>query len=606
MSLFLTRRPGRWVRNCIIAESDPCDNLNQADWNPVAWVLSGGGFAGVYVLPNLVDGLIASIDSYPTGTYFSGAGLPLGTLTYNSGLGYYTTTSEISPDFTQYVLINDIPVTLIDGSSCSVDFKQYFSNTIEVPAPANEWSFTTNIGGALGFFIYTSVGTVDWGDGTVDAYDASAGSDNPAHTLAAGTFVVKIFNGFNTTRIDAQNEGMLSLDLQRAGAWTDIDFSNNANLASIVWPQVHNVLTTNINLAATGITNINLTSLTRKGGLLTASNSPSLTNISLGTSSDVINDLQIKNCDLTGVMDISGLTLAGVLNMENNPNLTGIIIGTQTGIFTELDFNSCDLLTIDLSGCTGLGAKCLLSDNFNMTTANFPTSSQVFTQFKINNAAIPSLNISGLTGLAGDFQAQNIAELTTFTAPTSSGVFSRFYIFSCDITGTLVLSGLTGLGGNIRFYGNSNLTAFTPPVSSQAITHFYAYSCGLTSLDLSNLTGLGGEIKVNLNSGMTSLILPTSAVTTTELSAQSNDLGYFDLTGMTLSSALTFKGDNNTWTTTEINHMLVDLEATLPGTGTGTLTMAGDNSAPDGSAGGYDGRLAKDNLIAAGYTITTN
>ena len=143
MGLFLTKRPGRYVRNCIVAAVDPCDSLTQADWNKIAWILSGGGFGGVYVLPNLVDGLIASIDSYPSGGYYNSSGVKIADLTYNSGLGYYTTTTEISPNNTDYVQIENIPVTLNDGSTCTLDYTQIYNNTVSPPAVEPEFSYTT-------------------------------------------------------------------------------------------------------------------------------------------------------------------------------------------------------------------------------------------------------------------------------------------------------------------------------------------------------------------------------------------------------------------------------------------------------------------------------
>jgi hypothetical protein len=90
----VVRRPGRWIRNCEVIEADPCDSLTQADWNQKEWILSGGALARVFLLPNLVDGLIASIDTYPNGWLFNSNGVAVSEMVYNSSLGYYEPVQE--------------------------------------------------------------------------------------------------------------------------------------------------------------------------------------------------------------------------------------------------------------------------------------------------------------------------------------------------------------------------------------------------------------------------------------------------------------------------------------------------------------------------------
>ena len=243
-----------------------------------------------------------------------------------------------------------------------------------------------------------------------------------------------------------------------------------------------------------------------------------------------------------------------------------------------------------------------------MTAISNPTTSQTITEYRIDNCDITgTLNISGFSNLSGKFQCNGNSNLTAISNPTSSGVFNQYNCVLCDITGTLDLSTLTGLGGIFSCRSNSNLTAITNPTSSETFTQYLCYSCDITgTLDLSGLTGLGGLLQLRNNSNMTGITFPTSAVTTTQLQMNACDLGYVDITGMTFSSAIDFDMSNNSMTTAEVNHMLVDMDNTFPGTGTGTIDISGTNAAPDGSSGGYDGTTAKANLIANGYTVTTS
>lgn len=613
MTIFRQQDPGRWIRNCEVASVNPCDNLTQADWKKVAWVQSGGAFAGVIVQINTVDGNISSITSFPSGTLYSAAGSIVDTLSYDSILGYYTQDGAFSYKVGtgDYVIINDIPV-VSGGSNCTLDFTQsYNSGVIITPPPSSEISFTTSVGGLLSIVINGSVGDVDWGDGNIDPYDASAGPQALSNTYAAGTFNGSITNTNDSTRIDLDAEDIDAISILNATAFTELDLSSITNAFTVTWPNAHTAITTSITLnSSTGFTGtVDLSGLSNLAGSLDIQGSNAV-GILFGSSSQSITNMELNDCQLVGTVDLSGLTgMQSVFDINQNSGLTSIVWGTKTGVFTNIQIFQCDITgDMDMSGLSNLGGIFRAYQNSNLTNITNPTSSQVFTEYRVDNCDITgNFNISGLSGLAGKFQINGNGNCTSITNPTSSGVFNTYNCVSCGLTGTLDLSGLTGLGGIFSCRSNGSLTGITNPSSSEPFTQYLCYSCDITgTLDLSGLTGLGGLMQLRNNSNMTGVTFPTSAVTTTQLQMNACNLGYVDLTNMTFSSAISFQMENNGMTTAEVNHMLVDMDNTFPGTGTGTINIAGTNAAPDGSSGGFDGNTAKSNLITAGYTVTTS
>lgn len=263
--------------------------------------------------------------------------------------------------------------------------------------------------------------------------------------------------------------------------------------------------------------------------------------------------------------------------------------------------------TLDISACTSI-TSLLCTSNSGLTAISNPTHSLTWSNYRFDSCNLSSLDLSGLTGLGGVVTGSLNSNLTSITFPTSSQTISSFKFGACDITGTLDLSGLTGLGGNIQIHQNSNMTAVIFPTSSVACTFLWVYSCDITgTLNISGMTGLGGQVRLYSNSNMTDITFPASSGNITELRCDACNLNYTDITNLTLSSAitlLTFK--NNSMTAAEVNQILVDMDATLPNSGTGTITMDGTNAAPDTTSGGFNGSAAATNLASEGYSVTTS
>lgn len=224
---------------------------------------------------------------------------------------------------------------------------------------------------------------------------------------------------------------------------------------------------------------------------------------------------------------------------------------------------------------------------------------------RFNSQDVTAVDIDGLTALRG--LSANSNSLTAVANPTSAGNFTIYSLQSNSLTGTFNVSTLSNLGGAFALSANSGLTTFTGGSSTKTFSQFDIDSCGLTgTLDISGYTGLAALVRFQNNAGLTGITWPASSGTITTIWFDVCDMGYTDMTNLTISSAVDMRMQNNSMTAAEVNHILVDLDATLPGTGTGTLNIAGSNAAPDGSSGGYDGLTAKANLIAAGYSVTTN
>jgi len=560
-------RPGRWLRECPAEVGfNYCATLSQGDWEEKPWIIQGQcTLIGVYLCADTTNGLISTIDTYPTMFLYNGNGQAVNTLIYSSILGYYVAQAEVCISTDYYVQVFNITVTLKNGDSCQgVDFFQYYgNNSTPGVTPAIELSTTQQV--AFEFTIDGSDGHIDWGDNSAETYDASGSPQTPTHTYAlSATHDVSIFG--DATEIidfDCNNKGLTgTIDIAQCTEMTDFDVSSNSALAQINNPFTPTVIST-YTVDNTGLTSLNLSGLTGLGGAISINDCTSITSITFPTSSETITTFFFfDNTAYATSFDISGLTgFGGAINISGNTSMTSIVFPTSSVIITTLNCSNNDLTgTINASGLTGFGGTILFHTNTNMTVITLPTSSQTISSFHFYNTGLTSLDASTLTGLGGNLQVYN-TDITSFTAPSSSVTFSIFHLYSnSSLTGTLVVSGLTGLGGAIALQSN----------------------------DLSDIT------------------FPTSAITTTALNMFSNQLGYVDTTTMTFSSSVPIRMENNAMTAAEVNHMLVDWDANLPGAASGSLRIDGTNAAPDGTSGGYDGLTAKANLIITGYTVTTN
>jgi len=524
MSLQVTDSPGRVL---IMCPSDPdfdyCSYIHLNGWVYNAWIINGAcTLIGVYMVPD-PNGMISTVDSYPTMILYNGSGAVVDILTYNSGLGYYEPSSEICIFNDFYVQVQGIDVTLKNGDTCSnVLFSQYY-NFDEIPPIAAAIIVSTTKQTGFTFTITGGTGYVDWGDGTTSNFDASGSPASPSHTYgSSGTRTVSVFCApGDVTAFTCSNQSLTGTpDVSRTYNMTTLNISSNSAVTAVL----NNISTNTWVSYRVDICNIagnyNLTTVQGLAGIIYLNNNSGMTGFDLPPNSNSVTDIRFNLCGIIGIADLSPLTnISGVIDGSNNSALTGVTFSTNSNVITSFRFRSCDLTgTFDISGWSGLGGNVRLDTNPNLTSVLWPTSSQT----------------------------------TTF-----------FWVYNCDLTGTQDISGMTGITGPLRMDGNANMTGLTMPASSGTITSMLLDGC---------------------------------------------DLGYFDITGITFSSsgAQLFDASNNNMTAGEVNCILVDLDNTLPGSGTATLSIDGSNAAKDSTSGGCDGDTAAANIIANGYTLNVN
>ena len=270
----------------------------------------------------------------------------------------------------------------------------------------------------------------------------------------------------------------------------------SSNLTSIINPVNSNSLSRywaeGCNL--TGV--LDMSGFTGSIDSLVLSNNINLTGITFSSLS-LTGATIISNSGLTS-LDLSTLSDFGSnFQVWNNSNLTSIINPVSSTVFTVYQAYNCNLTgTLDISGLSGLGGDFRVYNNSNLTSISNPTNSEVFSIYRADNCNLTgNIDVSGLTGLGGDFRVYNNANLTSITNPVSSQNFTIYQAYNCNLTGTLDLSTLTGLGGNFRTYGNSNLTTVTLPVTTQTFNNFEVYSCDISTL--TNLTSMSNMTDIN-------------------------------------------------------------------------------------------------------------
>jgi len=352
------------------------------------------------------------------------------------------------------------------------------------------------------------------------------------------------------------------------------------------------------------------------GNLLRLQNCLSLTEIKNFVSNETFTLLWASNCDLTGILNISGVTkLGGNVDFSGNAKLTQVLNPVSTQVFSSYNVSNCGLDDVlDISTLTGMGGSFNASSNPDLKQIHNPISNVAFSLYSISSCTSFAgiLDISGLTKFGGGFNSSSCPLLTDILNPISAQVFNSYYATDCGIT-NLDLSGLTGLAGGFRVHGNP-MTSITFPVTSGIFTFFRVNDCLFTSLDLSGLLNLGNAFWCYNNVGLTTVTNPPSNETFDFYLAYNCDLGYVDFSVMPnmLSQANTvIQLNDNNMTVSEVNRILFDHATLVTGESGGgdytgrTVRVDGTNAAPDGSSGGFDGTASVTTLQGKSITVTT-
>lgn len=170
-----------------------------------------------------------------------------------------------------------------------------------------------------------------------------------------------------------------------------------------------------------------------------------------------------------------------------------------------------------------------------------------------------------MLSINGQFYVHTNTNLTNISLPPSSGPFTVFYMYSSNLTGTLDVSGASFSNGvNFRVYTNPNLTGITHGTNSSTFASYHAYSCNLDYIDFTPLFNITDQNSCNI------------------------------------------RLENNGMTTSDVNHILFDLDnISTSGFTSRVINLSGTNASPD-DVTGFSGSTAKASLISKGFTVTTN
>ena len=366
-----------------------------------------------------------------------------------------------------------------------------------------------------------------------------------------------------------------------------------------------------------------------------------------GTAGSCVNGVFLNSNDLVGTLDLSPLEqLGNVIRVDGNSLLTQLITPSNTRNISTFAVNNCDITgVLDISGLSGMTVSQTSDLSFAVNGCNNLSGitttdglnrfdSTLFrSNFSIATTNLPGMDISGcsFTNLSDDFQLSfnNAPELEYLLLPTHPLTYTinllnggdaikltDLNISAFNIDGTFAQT-----SPRIDLGGCTVLSGLTVPLTAKTgETHFFVRNCNLSgTLDLTNYTGLM-KVNVSSNSNLTGLLLPTTTSTQTLTDATVNNttkvfelhscsLGYVDfkpMSGLTLNSSSTILLQNNNMTTGEVNHILVDfVTTTWDGV---TLDISGTNAAPDSISGGFDGISAISTLTGGtnNWTIITS
>jgi len=390
---------------------------------------------------------------------------------------------------------------------------------------------------------------------------------------------------------------------------------NNLNLNSVLHSADLTQFTTTYRLQGCDITGKHdLSNIFISNNQLWLNSNPNLTDIATNPAlGQVIINFNIQGCNINTAQDFTHIDINTSIDFYDNPNLPSILFkSTATPVTRFFGFNTA-VSTLDLSVFTQLGGAVRIYGCPNLTTVNMPVASTTnFTQFSANtNPSLLGLDFSGCINFGGGISLNGNSVATFYTFPAASLVQASITLHGNSLLTSLDLSN-TVIGGYNGIYNNPLLATLLFNSTSNNINRLDIYSLpAITSLDISGLSfnaaGLG--IKGYSNSLLTSLILPNISSTFAELTLNNCDFGVINIDDLTdyinVNNSQT-RLDFCNLTTAEVNEYLVKIDNIAAGVFTGRVITINNNSAPDGSAGGFDGLTAKTSLQGKGITVTTD
>jgi hypothetical protein len=144
------------------------------------------------------------------------------------------------------------------------------------------------------------------------------------------------------------------------------------------------------------------------GSALDVTNTPShLFAINNGTylvSANVDNYTDVTSItasfEISGNINLINFTNLTALDLQNNGYITSVTNPTTAGVFTTYNVSRNDLTgTLDLSGLTGLGGTVQIGINSNLTNVVCPVTTQTFTIFNVESCDVGYFDLSPMSNL---------------------------------------------------------------------------------------------------------------------------------------------------------------------------------------------------------------
>lgn len=238
--------------------------------------------------------------------------------------------------------------------------------------------------------------TVDWGDSS-STENFVSGVELTHSYAGTGIYNIKISGDLtNITRFIADNNRITGITGLKTGLLTDLYLYNNlysgaldlsdAPVSNFVYLYSNSGLTGvtfatsgNGNISRMWIDNCNLSSidfsnLTFSSGQLRAYSNSGLSSVTFSSSSNSLTSLDLGQCNITGTLDLSNVTVSNTVDLANNTGLTGVTFASSgNSTVSNLDISGCNLSSIDFSNVP-LQNYIYLYSNSNLSSVTFASS----------------------------------------------------------------------------------------------------------------------------------------------------------------------------------------------------------------------------------------
>ncbi len=352
--------------------------------------------------------------------------------------------------------------------------------------------------------------------------------------------------------------------------------------------------------------------------------------------------------NLAGEIDLTPLqNLLGSIFISNHNSLENVIFPSNNEYCDRFTFNNCNFTNLDFSPLSGFGytsntsrgMQLSIDGNSSLTAITTTAGTNTFPAgFRLGWLEAENCDLTGVFDMsgvewkqqivAGDsnnyfslFGNNNITEVINGSGQCARINWGSIPVTYMDISN---ISGSTLAGGNNFIKTSSSvLSSFTQTTTIDTYRRNFCFSgTQLKNLDISNYPNMLA-IQLTNNTELTGVTFPTAngslssqvSVCTGAPPASSEwyitgcsgltSLDFKIVSGMTVSNSAGIYLGSYRWDAGARNRFLIDFDSITSirssgATWTGcTLNIAGDNAAPDGSSGGFDGISALANLTGS-------